>query len=407
MNSFEAAKSIVGKLRQHGAVAYFAGGCVRDQLLGLHPKDHDVATDATPRQVCRLFRRTKEVGAQFGVVLVAIDEHQIEVATFRTEGPYLDGRRPESVEFTSAEVDAQRRDFTINGMFYDPFEDRVVDYVGGQLDLAAGLIRCIGDPRRRFEEDHLRLLRAVRFAARLGFQIEPQTYTAIRNAAPKLEGISPERVRMELEQILLSPSRARGWGLMMETGLIHHLAPSARWSDEGARRTGRILSSIPDDGSLPLVLAAPLCGFAGETVTAICRELRCSNQVTKAVAFLVESIERALHGNRLELADVKTLLATGLFDDLCALAVGVAGAQNRNPSPIELLRARASQVPAEAIAPPPLVSGDDLKALGIPPGPIYSCVLHRVYRAQLNEIVTGRADAVAMAQSLLNEFNRG
>src|SRR5688572_13668746 len=193
------ALAVVQRLRGAGHVAYFAGGCVRDLLLGLEPKDYDVATDAPPDRVRELFKRTQAVGQAFGVILVRVGRSQVEVATFRTDGTYLDGRRPSEVRFTTAEEDARRRDFTINGLFLDPMEnDRIIDYVGGQEDLAARRLRAIGDPAARFGEDHLRLLRAVRFAARFSLEIAPATAMAIESKASSLKGISPERIAEEL-----------------------------------------------------------------------------------------------------------------------------------------------------------------------------------------------------------------
>src|SRR5688572_25076472 len=201
----EDALAVVRRLRDAGHVAYFAGGCVRDQLLGLDPKDYDVATDAPPDRVRQLFSNTQAVGAAFGVILVRQRKSQIEVATFRTDGKYLDGRRPEGVVFTTAEEDAKRRDFTINGLFYDPVEDKVIDYVGGRADLERRIIRAIGNPDERFAEDHLRVLRAVRFAARFGFDIEPATASAVQSHARHLPRISPERVAEELRLMLTPP----------------------------------------------------------------------------------------------------------------------------------------------------------------------------------------------------------
>lgn len=216
----EDALAVVRRLRDAGHVAYFAGGCVRDQLLGLEPKDYDVATDAPPERVRQLFSNTQAVGAAFGVILVRQRKSQIEVATFRTDGKYLDGRRPEGVVFTTAEEDAKRRDFTINGLFYDPIEDRVIDYVGGQADLRNKILRAIGNPEERFEEDHLRLLRAVRFAARFGLQIEPATAAAIARHAEHLKRISPERIADELRLMLGDPTRTRAWPLLWQFALV-------------------------------------------------------------------------------------------------------------------------------------------------------------------------------------------
>ena len=207
----QAANKITTVLRENGHAALFAGGCVRDELLGRPPKDYDVATDAPPEAVVKLFRNTSQVGAKFGVVIVRWGGRQTEVATFRADGAYLDGRHPEQVTFSDAKADAERRDFTINGMFLDPQGGQVIDYVNGRIDLQDRLIRAIGDPDRRFAEDHLRMLRAVRFATQLGFAIEPTTAQAIRSHADQLPQISEERIRMELEQILGDPARGSGW----------------------------------------------------------------------------------------------------------------------------------------------------------------------------------------------------
>ncbi len=219
------ARSLVDRLRAAGHIAYFAGGCVRDLLRGKIPKDIDIATDARPEEVQKLFTRTYAVGAHFGVIVVLENGFQFEVATFRSDGAYLDGRRPTEVHFSSAEEDARRRDFTINGLFFDPPNDAVIDFVGGRADLASRIIRAIGDPAQRFAEDRLRLLRAIRFASVLEFEIEPATWEAVVRAAPRISEISAERIREELVRILLSPQRVRGWDLLDSSGLMKHVLP--------------------------------------------------------------------------------------------------------------------------------------------------------------------------------------
>ena len=206
-----AARGMVECLRAAGHIAYFAGGCVRDLLLGKIPKDFDIATSARPEEVQKTFARTYAVGAHFGVVVVLKSGFQVEVATFRSDGAYLDGRRPTSVHFSSPEEDARRRDFTINGMFYDPPNESVIDFVGGREDLALQRIRAIGEPAERFAEDRLRLLRAIRFATTLDFEIEAVTWGAIKDAVAAISEISAERIREELVRIFLSPQRVRGW----------------------------------------------------------------------------------------------------------------------------------------------------------------------------------------------------
>lgn len=403
MSSLEAAKKIIHKLRDHGHVALLAGGCVRDRLLGGTPQDHDVATDAPPQRVCEIFRRTKKVGVQFGVILVRLGGCDVEVATFRTDGDYLDGRRPERVQFTNAEADARRRDFTINGMFYDPFEDRVVDYVGGQQDLAARLVRCIGEPRDRFAEDHLRMLRAVRFAARLGFDIEAGTFAAIRELAPRIHAISAERIRMELEMILADPARARGWRLMAESGLVPHLVASARWEEAQATRTEAVLAALPKDVDEAVGFAAMLSSFEPSAAARICRELKCSNDVIQSVGFLLGWSPRIIGPQPPELADLKMLIASLMFPQLATLARAVCRADQIDASSLEASVQRAAGIPLDRAAPPPLVTGDDLLAMGIPPGPEYSRVLEAIYRGQQNEEIHNRSEALATARRMLRK----
>src|SRR5256885_5372929 len=219
------ARAIARRLRSAGHVAYFAGGCVRDLLRGEVPKDFDVATDARPEVVQKLFPRTHAVGAHFGVIVGLENDFQFEVATFRSDGSYLDGRHPVEVRFATAEEDAARRDFTINGMFFDPEKDEVIDYVGGRQDLERRLIRAIGDPAQRFAEDRLRMLRAVRFATVLGFEIDAATWDAVVASAGSITQSSAQRIREETVKIFLSPNRARGWDLLDASGLMGAVLP--------------------------------------------------------------------------------------------------------------------------------------------------------------------------------------
>ncbi|MEI8197059.1 MAG: CCA tRNA nucleotidyltransferase, partial [Phycisphaerae bacterium] len=226
VSDIEFATTIVRRLQQAGHTAYFAGGCVRDQLLGRTPADFDVATSAHPEQVMTLFGRAQQVGVSFGVVLVRQKHQTVEVATFRTDGQYSDGRRPDNVQFTTAEVDAQRRDFTCNGLFFDPIAHQLHDFVGGQADIQARILRAIGRPEQRFAEDYLRMLRAPRFAAKLGFEIEPVTLQAIRIGAPNIRLISKERIGEELRMMLAHPARVRAAELLVATGLLAQIWPT-------------------------------------------------------------------------------------------------------------------------------------------------------------------------------------
>src|SRR6059058_1263781 len=263
----EAARKVVARLRENGHIAYFAGGCVRDLLRGLVPKDYDIATDARPEVVQKLFPRTYAVGAHFGVIIVLEDGFQFEVATFRSDEAYIDGRHPTAVHFSSPKEDARRRDFTINGMFYDPVAEEVIDFVGGRADIAAKLVRSIDDPAHRFAEDRLRMLRAVRFATVLDYQIDAKTWDALVNNAVSIHEISAERIRDELVAIFLSENRTRGWDLLDASGLISAILPELQamkgvlqpeqFHPEGDVfvHTRLMLSLLPEKVSVPLVFA--------------------------------------------------------------------------------------------------------------------------------------------------------
>lgn len=399
----DAAEKIAAVLRQNGFDALLAGGCVRDLVLGREPKDYDVATNATPDQIVALFRRTEKVGAKFGVVIVRLYGFIVEVATFRTEGEYHDGRHPESVRFATVEEDAQRRDFTINGMFLDPLSGRVIDYVGGQDDLRAGRVRAIGDPAKRFAEDHLRMLRAVRFAAALGFEIEADTLAAIRAHAPRLADISIERIQQELDRILTSGSRARGWRLLHDGGLLGPIFPEAPWSARDVTDVSQRLDRLPEDADFMLALAVVLRRFEPSAGGRVCRRLRCSTDLERGVVWLLNQLEHVLRSDSLELADLKLMMADPRFERLAHLLRAECTTRLNTFAPYETLMARAAAIPPERVAPPPLMGGADLNAMNIPEGPIYRQVLDAVYRAQLNERIGSREAAVQLAQRLLRE----
>ncbi len=398
-----AAVEIVKTLRSAGHVALLAGGCVRDMLLGRQPDDYDVATDAHPEQVTRLFPKTRLVGAKFGVVLVRKFGHDIEVATFRADGPYSDGRHPDTVIYGTEVEDARRRDFTINGLFYDPIDDRVIDHVDGRKDLEARVIRTIGDPDRRLTEDHLRMLRAVRFSARLQFPIEPRTAQAIRSHAPRLRAISPERIWMELELILADPSRATAWELLATLGLVEHLTvewrPTVAQIDAVARR----LAALADEPVSPhLALAVVLRAESPARIEEIGRAMRLSNKLIETTAWLVRSLATLLDEGRLELADLKTLMAPAAWPELLEL-LRVECATNA-AAPIglyERVRDRAARIEPDRIAPPPLLTGDDLSSMGLAPGPRFGEILKAVYRAQLNEQIATPEQARQLAERLI------
>lgn len=399
----DAALTIVQRLREAGHEALWAGGCVRDMLLNLDPVDIDVATSAHPEQIVQLFRRTRAVGMQFGVILVKKGPHWIEVATFRTDVNYQDGRRPERVVFTTAKEDAQRRDFTINGLFYDPIAQRVIDYVGGQEDLRAGIVRAIGEPAQRFAEDHLRMLRAVRFATRFGFHIEPATAAAIREHAPELTRISAERIREELEKMFVRPTRADAVRQIADLGLLAYLWPRAHWTDEQLNRAIRVLAALPAEADFVLSLAAFLLENSPREARRIARDLRCSNEEIAALGWLVQHLDSIQVAEILCLPEFKRLMAHPRFDDLLALHQAYCTARDLPLDTNEAARRRREQIPPDQVAPPPLVSGDDLIAMGLEPGPLFGEVLDALYDEQLDNRLQTREQALERMRKIVME----
>lgn len=488
------AESIVRRLRNAGFEAYFAGGCVRDELLGRPPVDFDVATSAPPERVRELFtaRRTQEVGSAFGVVLVRPPRRSglkpVEVATFREEFGYSDGRHPDRIRFSDARTDAQRRDFTINGLFYDPLQDRVIDYVGGLEDLRRGIVRAIGDPEARFSEDKLRMLRAVRFAAVLNFRIDSATERAIRHHAGELVQVSAERIADELRRMLVHPARARAVALCQRCGLlvvilpelspilppptddlratsaeragngVHEFtagprpaAPEAEGTSARSRnarsqtaweRTLRTLDALGQaprtrerhagtEAETAVQFPTAMAGLLYEVrercdVEGLGRRLRFSNDEIRAIRWLLctlpvavqapqvlSSPERAqgdgsvaasAKGKPVELADLRMILgdenAEALLQLLWAIEHARTGTSPAWEACVELLR-RYSRRP---LLPPPLINGDDLRALGYRPGPAFARALEAARRAQLNEQIADRDAALRIACAALDDF---
>jgi tRNA nucleotidyltransferase/poly(A) polymerase len=411
-----AARAVATRLRAAGYTAYFAGGCVRDRLLGREPQDFDVATDAPAAMVQQLFSKTVPVGVQFGVVLVLIDDEPIEVATFRADAIYLDGRHPSSVRFSSPEEDARRRDFTINGMFIDPVTDAVIDYVGGQHDLKAGIIRAIGDPHARISEDRLRMLRAVRFTARLGFAMEPATLEAIRAAAPTITDIAWERIGDEVIRILTDSqggSARRGFELLDATGLLVPTLPevaalkgveqSPDYHPEGDvfAHTLGLLAQLdhPTEtlalGALLHDIAKPRCALGADMAVEICQRLRRSRETWERVAFLVRDHLRLSSAPEMRLSTLKRFLAQDGIDELLELARLDAMASNQDLTYYNFCRAKLTELSAAEIKPPPLVRGRDLLDMGFAPGPLFGEILAAVAEAQLDGTLQSREQAIA------------
>ncbi len=379
MTNKQAAVQIVKQLRGAGFQALLAGGCVRDMRLCRRPSDYDVATDAKPGDVAKLFRRTLKVGAKFGVVVVLIDKTQVEVATFRTESGYADGRHPSKVRFATAAEDAARRDFTINAMFYDPIARKVIDYYGGQADLKKRIIRTVGDPAERFSEDYLRMLRAVRFSTQLGFSIESKTNSAICDGAKNITKISGERIAVELEGILVNPKRANGVQILIETGLAGFIfSGCARLS---AGFIVRLLDCLPANISFPLGLAALFTGFETQFALEKCKLLKLSRNQNKHIKFLLDNRGKLLRD--LSLAELKLLLSGPYFEDLFALQKAIQKASNQSIGTLTKLRRRIGNLKGVELRPRPLLNGHDLMALGAVPGPALGQLAQEMYIAQL------------------------
>ncbi|MGA2172500.1 MAG: CCA tRNA nucleotidyltransferase [Sedimentisphaerales bacterium] len=379
MTNKQAAVQIVRRLRGAGFKALLAGGCVRDMLLRRRPNDYDVATDAKPADVMKLYRRTLKVGAKFGVVVVLIDKIQVEVATFRTESNYADGRHPSKVRFASAREDAARRDFTINAMFYDPVARKVIDYYQGQADLKNKIIRTVGKPAERFGEDYLRMLRAVRFSTQLGFAIEPKTRKAIYNQAKNITKISGERIAAELEGILVGPNRAKGVELLIETGLAGFIFSGCSCSCAGF--TTRLFTYLPAKIDFALGLAALFASFETQYALEKCEMLKLSRNQNKHIKFLLDNRGKLL--GDLSLAELKLLLSEPYFGDLFELQKALQKAEKQGIGRLIKLRRRINQLKGVELRPRPLLNGHDLMALGAVPGPSLGQLAKEMYIAQL------------------------
>ena len=426
------AEQVIGRLRGAGYHALLAGGCVRDLLLGRVPKDYDVATDATPEQVRNLFgpRRTLAIGASFGVIVVlpphaerAAGVAQIEVATFRTEGGYVDGRRPQHVAYATPQEDAQRRDFTINGLFLDPLSGDVFDYVGGQADLRAGVIRAIGNPADRMTEDKLRLLRAVRFTATLDFRLDPATAAAVTQMAPQLGVVSAERIAAELRRMLVDRHRRRALELCCDTGLLAVVAPEIATNNASWRRT-LTMSEMLNEPTFELALATLIVQASGggeppeysmhsdrstwradasrapQKLTTICERLRLSNAESERIAFLTTQQTALENAAALPLSRLKRLASRPGIAELVELTRIAALADDRVPADAAFVAAFLRDTPPEVIDPPPLLTGADLIAAGLRPGPAFKTLLETVRDAQLDARISTNAEALALARRL-------
>ncbi|WP_165071078.1 CCA tRNA nucleotidyltransferase [Paludisphaera rhizosphaerae] len=430
----EFAEEIVVRLRRAGYQALWAGGCVRDILLGLTPADYDVATDATPEQAtAALPFRSLTIGASFGVVKVRhprMKGNEVEIATFRSDLAYIDGRRPSGVVFSSPREDAERRDFTINGMFMDPIGGEVVDYVGGRADLEGRRLRAIGDPSARFAEDKLRLLRAVRFASRFDLHIEPTTLAAVSAMAAEVNIVSPERIAQEMRRMLTHPSRARAMDMLMDCGLMAAVLPplvraKGLFQGKPMQPEGDLwdhllltLSLLPHDASFPLALAGLLHdvgkpfskqvqeggrvsyhnheSVGGRIADDMARRLKLSNAERERLAWLVTFHQYLGEAERLRESKLKRMLASPGVDELLALHRADALATVGNARHVDYCEYYLEHQPAGPINPPPLLTGHDLVRHGLKPGEHFATILEAVREAQLESRIHNKREALEL-----------
>jgi poly(A) polymerase len=433
------ARRIVGTLRSSGHQAYFVGGCVRDLLINVNPKDYDVATDARPDEVARLFPGSLQVGAHFGVMIVREGETQVEVATFRSDHNYVDGRHPSEVLFeTDPGKDVVRRDFTINALLMDPETGQVLDYVGGQADLAAGVIRAIGDPEKRFREDHLRLLRAVRFAARLGFEIESATEGAMVRLSPLILDVAAERNRDELVRILIEGGARRGFEMLLRTGLLSQLLPEVAamrgveqppeyhpegdvWTHtmimlEGMRNPtpelalGVLLHDVGKPGTFRVADRIRFDGHVEvgvELTRQIMARFRFSNEETRQVEALVANHMKFKDVPKMRDSTLKRFLRLPELDEHLELHRLDCWSSHGLLGNYDFVREKREELGVEKIAPARLLTGQDLIDAGYRPGPEFGRVLTEVEDAQLEGRVSTKEEALEVAREILGGGESG
>jgi poly(A) polymerase len=403
MTNKQAAIKVIKRLSSNGFQALLAGGCVRDMLLRRKAGDYDVATSAQPDDVVKLFKRTIKVGAKFGVVIILLEDQKVEVATFRTETGYVDGRHPSVVKFASAAEDAGRRDFTINGMFYDPLKEKVIDYVDGRADLKKRLIRTIGKARERFSEDYLRMLRAVRFSTQLGFPIEQATWSAIRRNAKKITKISGERIAIELEAILTNPSRSVGTSMLVKSGLVKAIFPG--FTGKHSEFAIDVLPQLPKKVDFALAIASLFAGCSTEFALEKCRILKLSRNQNKHIKFLLTNRGKLLE-DRMPLSRLKLVLSEPYFWDLYELERAIQKALPDGKAGIAALnrlRKRIKDLGDVELRPKPLLSGHDLIRLGAIPGPPLGQLAEEMYIAQLEGKLQTSKQARQWAQDWLQK----
>ena len=433
----ETAIGIVKRLRERGFSALFAGGCVRDMLMGNVPEDYDIATDARPDDIINIFERTVPVGIHYGVVLVIENGFEFEVATFRSDGTYTDGRHPDTVTFCDARGDALRRDFTINGMFYDPVDDKHFDYVGGREDLKARLVRAIGDPSERFNEDRLRMIRAVRFACRFDYNIEDQTAESIKKLYDKILTVSMERTRDELRKILTGPNPHTGIKMMDDLNLLNEILPEVtamkgvrqpeNYHPEGDVFTHTLLTlselaasqTSADSWELAMAILLHDIGkpitfevadrirfnnhdnIGAEMAEKICERLRMSNAEKERITWLVKMHLYLRHAQQMRISKLKRLFAHEGYPELAELYRVDSLASTGDLEDYNFCQNMLEELQEEEIKPEPLITGNDLIAMGLKPGPIFSKVLDAIKDDQLEQKITTKEEALERAKELV------
>ncbi len=436
MTAKATAKDIVARLQKAGFAAFWVGGCVRDFLLGREPQDIDIATDAKPEQVEKLFKRTIAVGKKFGVIIVLEGGQQFQVATFRSEGDYQDGRRPEKVVFSNARADALRRDFTVNALFYDPIAKTTHDWVNGERDLRAKIIRTIGKPEERFGEDHLRLLRAIRFAAQLDFEIEPKTFAAVKRLAPKIKLISAERIRDELLKLFRPPYAARGLDLFRDSGLMEQVFPeltatitcdqSPNYHPEGSvyNHIRLMLEQLPPDASASLPWCVLLHDIGKPPTSSVDEKngaihfyghekigADMSRDILNRLRFPKKDVDEivAVVHQHMQFKDVKEMrkatLRRLLLRDTFPLELELHKldclGSHRSLEYYDFLVQQAEELKKKPEIRPPLLTGKDLIDLGMKPGPDFGALLHEIRDKQLSDELKTKRGAKAWVKKRL------
>ena len=381
---------VIRELRRLGHEAYLVGGCVRDMVMGIEPTDYDIATSARPEEIVKIFPRTESIGAQFGVILVIHRGHPFEVATFRSDEAYVDGRRPTGVVFTDARQDVLRRDFTINGLLYDPITHEVIDYVDGRADIRAKLVRAIGDPRARFEEDKLRILRAIRFGARLGYEIEPGTWESVCAMAPKIHQVSSERIREELTRILTEGQAARGFRLLEESGLRKEILPELEWTDHIESCLGFLTQGVEADFAMGVLLHET----AVSSVKSIVERLKFSRAEMHHIVALVENLPQFSRVRRMSMSTLKRFFRLNRFEDHVELARIYLTARGQDLADVDYVRRKRAEWTDQDVFPEPVITGEDLIKEGFRPGPLFKEILTRIEDEQLEGHLADRGQAL-------------